>query len=64
MSRLGRYRVTASPRTRPMFQKRQSFFILTLGADAPEISDLHQHAREHVGLVGAAAAGIDFQSLK
>ena len=36
-----------------------SKFILTLGADAPEVGDLHEHAGEHVGFVGAAAAGVD-----
>jgi hypothetical protein len=37
---------------------------LTLGADAPEVGDLHQHAGEHVGLVGPAPAGVDLQRLQ
>lgn len=37
---------------------------LTLGADAAEVGDLHQHAREHVGLVGPSAPGVDLQGLQ
>ena len=38
--------------------------ILTLGADASEVSDLHQHAGEHVWFVGASATGVDLQGLQ
>lgn len=35
--------------------------MLTFGADAPQVSDLHQHAREHVRLVGSTSASVDLQ---
>ena len=38
--------------------------LLTFGADPPEVGDLHQHAGEHVRLVGAPAAGVDLQGLQ
>lgn len=37
---------------------------LTLGADATQVSDLHQHAREHVGFVRSPAPCVDLQSLQ
>lgn len=37
---------------------------LTFSADSSEVSDLHQHAREHVRFVGATAASVDLQSFK
>lgn len=37
---------------------------LTLGADATQVSDFHQHAREHVRFVGSAASSVDLQSFQ
>lgn len=37
---------------------------LTLGADAPEVSDLHEHPREHVGLAGPSPPGIEPQGFQ
>ena len=37
---------------------------LTLGADAPEVSDLHEHPGEHIGLTGPPAPGIEPQGFK
>lgn len=37
---------------------------LTFSTDASEVCDLHQHAGEHVGFVGAAPPGVDLKSFK
>lgn len=37
---------------------------LTFGADPSEVCDFHQHARKHVRLVWAPAAGVHLQSLQ